>query len=178
MKASVFVAVSLDGFLARSDGDVSWLDEYQEDHGFSDFFASVDCLVMGRKSFEKVLSFDVDWPYAGRHVVVLSNTGVEIPAPLADTMEVMAGSPTELTTCLAQRGFQHLYVDGGATIRGFLEEGLIDSIILTRVPLLLGSGISLFSGLREETRLIHVSTRSFRSGLVQSSYRVPPRGAG
>lgn len=172
MKASVFIAISLDGLIARPDGDVSWLDPYNEDCGFVDFFNSVDCLVMGRKSFEKVLSFGVDWPYGEKPVVVLSRSGVQIPGELEKTTEQMAGSPSEIAAILEQRGFTHLYLDGGATIRGFLDAGLVDSIILTRVPIILGSGISLFDGLQREAGLDHITTRSFDSGLVQSEYRV------
>lgn len=172
MKTSVFLALSLDGFIARSNGDVSWLDRYTEDAGFGEFFDSIDCLVMGRKSFEKVLSFDIEWPYGEKPVVVLSHAGVQIPSHLEGTVEPMAGSPAEVASVLAQRGFQHLYLDGGATVRGFLEAGLVDSLILTRVPLLLGSGISLFDGLGQEIWLDHLSTQSFDSGLVQSEYRI------
>ena len=177
MKASVYIAISLDGFIARPDGDVSWLDPYNEDCGFCDFFSSVDCLVMGRKSFEKVISFDVDWPYGEKRVVILSRSGVQIPSELESTTEQMAGSPTEVAAILKQRGFTHLYIDGGATIRGFLDAGLIDSIILTRVPILLGSGISLFDGLQREVGVDHITTQSFDSGLVQSEYRVAPTNA-
>ena len=172
MKASVYIALSLDGFIARSDGDVSWLDSYSADCGFSEFFDSVDVLVMGRHSFEKVLSFDVGWPYGDKRVVVLSHSGVEIPSHLRHTTEQLAGPPPEVAANLAQRGFNHLYIDGGATIRGFLDAGLVDSIILTRVPLLLGSGIPLFDGLQGELVLDHITTRTFDGGLVQSEYRV------
>ncbi len=172
MRASAYIAISLDGFIARPDGDVSWLDAYNDDCGFGDFFSSVDCLVMGRKSFEKVLSFDVDWPYGKRHVVVLSRSVVQIPSELENTTEQMAGSPAEVAAILERRGFTHLYVDGGATIRGFLDAGLVDSITLTRVPILLGSGIPLFGGLEREIGLDHITTRSFDGGLVQSEYRV------
>ena len=178
MTLSVYIAISLDGFIARPDGDVSWLDPYTEDCGFEEFFASVDCLVMGRNSFEKVLSFDVEWPYGEKRVVVLSRAGVEIPEGLSGTVEQMAGSPAEVVAALTERGCKHLYIDGGATIRGFLAAGLVDSIILTRVPLLLGSGIPLFGELEKEFGLEHVATRSFDSGLVQSEYRVAGSRAG
>ena len=173
MKASINLAISLDGCIARPDGDVSWLDPYHgDDGGFAEFFASVDCLVMGRKSFEKVLSFDVDWPYGDKPVIVLSRSELAIPAGLQGTTEQMAGDPAELVAALQQRGFEHLYVDGGATIREFLAAGLIDRMTLTRVPIILGSGISLFDGLEIELGLEHVATRSFDNGLVQSEYRV------
>ena len=172
MKCSINLAISIDGFIARPDGDVSWLDGYNEDGGFTEFFASIDCLVMGRKSFEKVLSFGVDWPYGDKPVVVFSDSGIQIPSDLQGSVEQMAGTPVEIVSDLAQRGFTHLYIDGGATIRGFLESGLIDSMILTRVPILLGSGISLFDGLKAEINLKHIRTYSFSSGLVQSEYQV------
>ncbi|MEP4079065.1 dihydrofolate reductase family protein [Haloferula sp.] len=176
MKASINLAISLDGFIARPDGDVSWLDPYHddghEDGGFAEFFESIDCLVMGRKSFEKVLSFDVAWPYGDKRVVVLSRSGVQIPSELENTTEQMTGMPTDVADTLEKRGFAHLYIDGGSTIRGFLDAGLIDNINLTRVPIILGSGISLFDGLKREISLDHIATRSLESGLVQSEYRV------
>jgi dihydrofolate reductase len=181
MRISVYIAVTLDGFIAREDGDVGWLDEYNrdagEDYGFGDFFASVDCLVMGRKTFEKVLSFD-EWGYAGKQVVVLSRGEVAIPKELASSVECLSGSPREIVARLAQRGFEHLYVDGGATIREFLVAGLVDSLILTRVPLLLGYGIPLFDGLGKEIPLEHVATRHYPTGLVQTEYRVARAGRG
>jgi dihydrofolate reductase len=175
MKISVYIATTVDGYLARDDGDVSWLDEYNqdpdEDYGFGSFFSSIDCLVMGRKTFEKVLSFD-EWGYAGKHVVVLSHNEVEIPQDLASSVECMSGSPFEIAERLTRRGFQHLYIDGGTTIQGFLAARLVDTLILTEVPLLLGSGISLFGDLAEEIPLQHVGTQQFSTGLVQSEYRV------
>jgi dihydrofolate reductase len=174
MRISVYIATTVDGFIARDDGDVSWLDEYNrdsdEDYGFGTFFASVDCLVMGRKTFEKVLSFD-EWGYAGKRVVVLSHRGVAIPEDLASSIECLSGAPVEVAERLAARGHEHLYIDGGETIRGFLAAGLVDTLVLTRVPLLLGSGISLFDTLAQEIPLQHVGTQHFPTGLVQSEYR-------
>jgi dihydrofolate reductase len=181
MRISVYIATTIDGFIARDDGDVSWLDEYnqdsEDDHGFGSFFASVDCLVMGRKTFEKVLSFD-QWGYADKRVVVLSHSEVAIPKDLASSVECMSGSPIEILERLTQRGFEHLYIDGGATIRGFLAASLVDTVTLTRVPLLLGSGISLFGDLAEEIPLQHVATQSLTNGLVQSEYRIARTNAG
>jgi dihydrofolate reductase len=181
MKVSVYIATSLDGFIARADGDVSWLDPYSQDadqdYGFGEFFGSVDCLVMGRATFEKVLSFDA-WGYRSKRVVVLSHGEVAIPEGIAASTESMSGSPVEVVERLAARGYKHLYIDGGATIRGFLAAKLVDALILTRVPLLLGSGISLFGDLAEEILLEHVSTRQFPTGLVQSEYRVARTRAG
>jgi len=180
MIVSVYIATTVDGLIARDDGDVSWLDEYSqdpaEDFGFGSFFASVNCLVMGRKSFEKVLTFN-EWGYGEKNVVVLSHNDVAIPKDLTSTVECMSGTPVQITEKLAQRGFKHLYIDGGATIRGFLAANLVDRLILTRAPLILGSGIPLFRDLAEEIPLQHVSTQSFPNGLVQSEYRVARTGA-
>ncbi|NWK56035.1 dihydrofolate reductase [Verrucomicrobiaceae bacterium N1E253] len=175
MNISVYIAISTDGFIARDDGDVSWLDSFNQDpesdYGFGTFFASVDCLVMGRKTFEKVLSFN-DWPYANKQVAVLSQRGTSIPDTLSDTVECMHGEPEEIVNDLAKRGFKHLYIDGGETIRRFLASHLIDDLILTRAPLLLGSGISLFNRLEKEIPLKHLDSKSFSNGLVQDHYRI------
>lgn len=175
MTISVYMAISLDGFIARPDGNVSWLDTYHEDpgndYGFGEFFASVDALVMGRKTFEQVLTFP-EWGYGAKPVIVLSNRGITIPASLSSTVECMAGTPNEIVERLSRRGLEHLYLDGGATVQPFLAAGLIDTLTLTRVPLLLGSGIPLFGTSNLEIDLQHLATEAFANGLVQSKYRV------
>jgi dihydrofolate reductase len=127
--------------------------------------------VIGRKTLETVLAFDV-WPYGTKPVVVLSTSLTELTVPDGAVCEVMAGTPREIVTRLAQRGLKHLYIDGGLTIQGFLEAGLIQRLIITRIPVLLGSGISLFGSLSHDTRLKHVATRSYPSGMVQSEYLI------
>ena len=170
MKASVFIATSLDGFIARPDGALDWLPaDGGEPHGYTEFIATVDAIVIGRKTFETVLSFDA-WPYERRPVVVLSTTLSAVTVPDGAVCEVMAGAPHEVVTRLAQRGMQHLYIDGGVTIQGFLDAGLIQRVTITRIPVLLGSGIPLFGPLSHDIRLQHVATRSYASGLVQSEY--------
>jgi len=172
LRISVFVGVSLDGYLARPDGSFDFLPvDTTEDHGFTEFFASVDLLLMGRKTYETALGFDA-WPYAGKPVVVLSSKPLA-PAPAEATVEPMAGAPREIAARLEARGVRHVYLDGGATIQGFLAAGLVDRLMVTRVPVLIGSGISLFGPLPHDLRLRHVGTRSFPSGLVQSEYEVP-----
>src|SRR5438093_9863078 len=167
MKASVFIATSLDGFIARPDGALDWLPaDGGEPHGYTEFIATVDAIVIGRKTFETVLSFDA-WPYERRPVVVLSTTLSAVTVPEGAVCEVMAGAPHEIVTRLAQRGMQHLYIDGGVTIQGFLDAGLIQRVTITRIPVLLGSGIPLFGPLSHDIRLQHVATRSYSSGLVQ-----------
>lgn len=131
----------------------------------------MDAIVMGRNTYELVLSFD-SWPYGEKPVVVLSSRGVDIPDAIASAVESMSGPPREVVRRLAERGFGHLYVDGGKTIQGFLGEGLIQRLIITKVPVLIGSGIPLFGSLSRDIRLRHLETRQFENGLVQSKYEV------
>ena len=171
MKASVFIATSLDGFIARTNGDLDWLPPGGgEPHGYDEFMASVDALIIGRKTFETVLSFDT-WPYGEKPVFVLSTRRLS-PAPLGAVVESMSGPPTEIVSQLAARGIRHVYVDGGITIQRFLQAGLIQRLIITRVPVLLGAGIPLFGPLPGDIVLRHVGTRQYASGLVQSEYVV------
>jgi dihydrofolate reductase len=170
VKASIFIATSLDGFIARQDGALDWLPaDGGEPHGYDEFIATVDVLVIGRKTFETVLTFDT-WPYGSTPVIVLSTRPAALRAPAGAVCEVMSGTPHEIVARLSARGMKHLYVDGGVTIQGFLEAGLIQRLIITRIPVLLGNGIPLFGPLSRDVRLEHVATRSYPSGMVQSEY--------
>jgi dihydrofolate reductase len=170
MRCSVFIATSLDGFIARPDGALDWLPAGGgEPHGYDEFIATVDAILIGRKTFETVLSFDA-WPYGLKPVVVLSRTLSAVAVPEGAVCERMEGSPREIVDRLAARGMEHLYVDGGITVQGFLREGLIQRMTITRIPVLLGSGIPLFGPLTGDVRFEHVATRSFPSGMVQSEY--------
>jgi dihydrofolate reductase len=176
MRATVYIATSVDGFIAREDGGIDWLpegggEEGGEDYGYQEFIDSVDAIVMGRSTYELASSFG-SWPYGEKPVVVLSSRRVEIPEAIARTVEAMSAPPREVVRRLAQRGFGHLYVDGGRTIQGFLGEGLIDRLILTKVPVLIGSGIPLFGALPHDVGLRHLETLQFDNGLVQSKYEV------
>ena len=178
MNASVFVGVSVDGFIARADGSLDWLPAGGgEEHGYEAFMASVDALVIGRNTFETVLGFD-RWPYGAKPVFVLSTR--PLPAAPADAVvEHLSGEPADIVARLAARGFQHAYVDGGITIQRFLRAGLIQRLVITRVPVLIGTGIPLFGDLPHDIALGHVGTRQYASGLVQSEYVVlTPRPAG
>ena len=173
MKTSVFVGTSLDGFIARADGTFDFLHASggdPEPHGYEEFFATVDALVMGRKTFEIVLAFE-KWLYGPKPVFVLSSRPLA-RAPAGAVVERMSGPPGEIVAQLAGRGFDHVYVDGGVTIQRFLEAGLINRLIVSRVPVLIGSGIALFGSLPRDIILKHVSTRVYASGLVQSEYAV------
>jgi dihydrofolate reductase len=172
MMASVFVGTSLDGFIARLNDDLDFLPPGGgEPHGYNEFMASVDTIVIGRKTFEKVLTLG-PWPYAGKRVVVLSSRPLDLSAAVGGLVDQMAGLPTEIVSQLAASGAHHLYIDGGITIQRFLSAGLIQRLIITRVPVLIGEGVPLFGTLPRDIRLHHVATRHYPSGLVQSEYLV------
>jgi dihydrofolate reductase len=171
MKASVFIATSLDGFIARENGAIDWLPANPEPHGYDEFIASVDAIVIGRKTFETVLSFG-GWFYGKTLVVVLSSRPSELKAPEGANCEFLSGDPRDVVAALEQRGINHAYVDGGVTIQRFLEAGLIQRMIITRIPVLLGSGVPLFGPLSRDVPLTHVATKSFNGGLVQSEYTI------
>src|ERR1700731_1014818 len=174
MIASVFVGTSVDGFIARLNGDLDFLPEGGgEPHGYTEFMASVDALVIGRKTFETVVAYE-KWPYGDKRVVVLSTRAIDLTAVRGGVAEQMCGSPAEIIAKLAAGGARHLYIDGGITIQGFLRAGLIQRLVVTRVPVLIGEGIPLFGALPHDVRLRHVATRHYPSGLVQSEYHVAP----
>jgi dihydrofolate reductase len=172
MTATVFVGTSLDGFIARPNGDFDFLPEGGgEPHGYTEFMASVDAIVMGRNTFEKVLTLGA-WPFGDKRVVVLSSRPVDLAAAVGGVVEQMSGTPADIVAKLAARGVHHLYVDGGITVQRFLLAGLIQRIIITRVPVLIGVGIPLFGALPVDLRLRHVATQQYASGLVKSEYAV------
>lgn len=171
MKASVFIGVSVDGFIARANGALDFLPPGGgEEHGYEAFMASADALVIGRNTYQTVLAFDT-WPYGDKPVFVLSHRPLA-PAPAGAVVEHLAGPPAEIVSRLAARGVRHAYVDGGITIQAFLAAGLIQRLIITRVPVLIGAGIPLFGHLPHDIALKHVATRQYASGLVQSEYEV------
>ena len=173
MSASVFIATSLDGFIARPDGALDWLPvDGGEPHGYNEFIAGIDAIVIGRKTYETVLAFNA-WPYGQKQVVVLSTRPSELVAPPSEAVcHMMSGTPQEVVAWLAKRGLERLYIDGGVTVQRFLAAELIERVIITRIPVLLGQGIPLFGPLTRDIRLEHVGTRSYPSGLVQSEYAI------
>jgi dihydrofolate reductase len=173
----VFIAVSLDGFIARQDGDIDWLlqrDDPTEDHGYAAFIADKDMIVMGRGSYEKVLTFDI-WPY-DRPVLVLSAQLADTPVPeaLKGKVRFSGRAPRDAIEKLAEQNVRRVYVDGGRLVQSFLRAGLVADLVITTVPVLLGSGRPLFGALPRDIDLKLVSSRSFPSGLVQSTYRLAP----
>ena len=167
-QCSVYIAASLDGYIARTDGGLDWLSAFEqsgEDYGYKAFFASVDALVVGRKTYDIVLGFE-KWPYEDKRCIVVTHA-----PPAARHGEAFhSGSIEALLDRLSQEGVQRIYVDGGALIRSFLAADLIDDVTLSVIPILLGTGIPLFGG--AERRMKLVSCRSFPSGLVQLCYNV------
>jgi len=172
MKQSVFCGISVDGFLARPNGALDFLDAGgQEPHGYEEFFSSIDVMVIGRKTFEVVLGFG-GWAYGKKPVVVLSSQPLDFSSIKDGVVEQMSGEPAEIVERLKARGFQHAYIDGGITIQRFLAAGLVHRLIITRVPILIGAGIPLFGSLPQDISLRHIATRSYKGGLVQTEYEI------
>jgi dihydrofolate reductase len=173
-KNSVYIATSIDGYIADRSGGLDWLHAIpnpdMEDMGFTPFMESIDALVMGRVTFETVCSFDVDWPYS-KPVFVLSNTLTEIPKSHHDKAFLIQGSLAEIIDKIHQKGYLHLYIDGGNTVQQFLKEDLIDELIITTIPILLGGGSPLFSSTPAELNFELVDSHIYLGQLVQNHYR-------
>lgn len=172
-KVSVFIATSMDGYIAKKNGDIDWLTKFSpptqenedKDCGFSKFFSGIDVLVMGRNSYEVVSQFD-PWPYEGKRVIVLSSTLTSV----CKQAELFNGDITQLIKNFRSEGTKHIYVDGGATISQFLDMGLIDQLIISIIPVVLGSGIPLFSKINNDKWCRLISSQVFSNGLVQLQY--------
>ena len=172
MAVSVFCGVSVDGFLARPDGALDFLEiGGSEPHGYEEFIKTVDVIVMGRNTYDFIRPYK-PWPFpAGMRVVVLSSRPLEPPAS-GWKIEPMSGEPAQIVAKLTESGAKHIYVDGGITIQRFLRAGLVDRMIVTRLPVLIGQGIPLFGSLEKDVKLKHIATREYKGGLVQSEYEV------
>jgi len=172
MTTTVYVGTSLDGFIARKDGDIDWLVKFQnkEVHdSYQKFINKIDAIVTGRGTYEKVLSFPV-WPY-DKKVFVLSTTLKQIPGKLKEKVILLSMKPKELLNHLSGEGFSNIYIDGGKVIQSFLKEDLIDELIITRVPVLIGTGIPLFGWLDNDLQFEHLKTDIYSDGLVKSCYQ-------
>jgi len=172
MSNIVYIATSIDGYIARKDGSIDWLMDLpnpdKSDYGFSVFLERMDGIIMGRKSFETVLGFN-EWPYP-KPVFVLSNSLHELPSRLSAKVEIVSGELKRIIELLQDKGMNNLYIDGGKTIQGFLKEDLIDEMTITRIPILLGSGIPLFDKNNLELKFEHVETKVYNNMLVRSKY--------
>ncbi|MDA3818024.1 MAG: dihydrofolate reductase family protein [Prolixibacteraceae bacterium] len=173
-KNKVFIAASLDGYIADKNGGLEWLNSISNpdniDMGYAHFMNDIDAIVMGRVTFETVCDFDVDWPY-NKPVFVLSRTLKKVKEEYKSKAELMSGSPEEILDVVNQRGFYNLYVDGGRTIQNFLKKDLIDELIITTIPILLGGGSRLFSDLPEELEFELVDSEVFLNQIVQNHYK-------
>ncbi len=173
MKTTVYIATSLDGFIARKDGNIDWMINIEnptnDDYGYADFTSTIDAIVMGRGTFEKVLSFP-SWPYEKR-VFVLSTTLKDVPSNLEGKVNLLSLTPKDLLSHLSKEGYSSIYVDGGKTIQGFLKQDLIDELIVTKIPVLIGSGIPLFGHLDHDLGFQHMETKTYPNGLVKSHYK-------
>lgn len=174
MANSVYIATSLDGYIADRDGGLGWLQAIPNpdnlDFGWTDFINRIDAVVMGRNTFEKVCSFDCDWPYS-KPVFVLSNSLKTVPAEYEDKARVISGALSSLLEALHRQGYKALYIDGGETVQSFLKEDLIEEMIITVLPVLLGGGVSLFGDLPGPMAFEHVRTKVFLGAMVQNHYR-------
>ena len=170
----VFIARSLDGYIADKNGGLDWLNAVPNpDHldlGYEKFIKEVDAIVMGRATFEAVCSFDMEWPYK-IPVFVLSRTMDKVPEKYQGNAEHLNGSLTEILDQIHRKGYTRLYIDGGTTIQNFLKEDLIDEIIITTIPILLGGGSPLFGELPNELEFEHVESHLYLDALVQDCYR-------
>jgi len=168
----VYIATSLDGFIATKDGGIDWLMETpnpdNSDYGYAEFINRVDAIIMGRNSYEKVLTFG-EWPY-NKKVFILSNTLKSLSENMINKAEIINGDLKNIISQLANRGFLNLYIDGGKVIQSFLNENLIDELIITRIPILLGEGIPLFGKLSKQIKLTHTKTETLNEQLVKSHY--------
>ena len=171
MKLSAFVGTSLDGFIARRDGKYDFLPAGGgEPHGYDEFIASVDTILIGRNTFEVVLRLP-SWPYGTKRVVVLSHRPLDL-SEISGGIEQMSGDPAQIANKLSASGARHVYVDGGITVQEFLRAGQIHELTITRVPILIGDGIPLFGSVPQDIKLRHIGTRQYESGLVTSKYEV------
>jgi dihydrofolate reductase len=169
----VYIAVSLDGYIAKKDGSIDWLleipNEDGSDYGFSEFLKNIDAVIMGRNTYEKVLTFN-EWS-VDKPVFVLSNSLQSIDEKLKNKIEIIRGAPESVLTEMKARKYKNVYIDGGKTIQGFIKQGLVDVLIITRGPILLGGGYPLFGKLLTEQTYAHLKTEVLNNTLVKSYYK-------
>ncbi len=171
MKTLVYIGTSLDGFIARKDGDIEWLTQFADDeaiHAYEEFMKRIDAIVIGRGTFEKVLTFS-SWPYE-KKVFLLSNSIKQLSDTLIDKVSLLSMKPEDLISYLSSMGFSGIYVDGGKVIQDFLRKDLIDEMIITKAPILIGSGIQLFNYIDTDLQFKHITTAIQSNGLIRSYY--------
>ncbi|GLS91451.1 dihydrofolate reductase [Psychromonas marina] len=184
MKCSVYIATSVDGFIAKKDGSVDWLHQVgcldaemgeHADMGFAAYMASIDCMIMGRKCMQSIADMHLtpeQWPYGNTRIVVLSNTLTTFPDNMKGRIELYSGDLQQLLTQLESAGHKHAYIDGGMTIQAFINLKLINEMTITRAPVLLGEGIPLFAKTAKEVTLHNTQAIAFANGFIQEKYSV------
>ena len=174
MSNIVYIGTSLDGYISAPDGNLDWLNYIPvpegNDLGFSEFMDRVDAILMGRKTFETVLGFGMGWHYP-KPGIVLSSTLKSAPEEFADHIQFANGAPSEIVQLARKQGFENLYIDGGTTVQRFLREDLIDELIITEIPLLLGGGDRLFGELDQRLEFELVDTKVLLNQLVRKHYQ-------
>ena len=172
MTSTVYVGTSLDGFIAKKDGSIDWLAPFENEEigdSYRQFISTIDAVVIGRGTFEKIL-MSTSWPYE-KNAFLLSTSMTRVPEMLKEKVMILSMKPKEVLSYLSGKGFSNVYVDGGKVIQGFLREDCIDELIITRVPVLIGSGIPLFDSLDKTLEFTHVGTDVYSNGLVKSRYK-------
>lgn len=165
----VFIATSIDGYIADREGKIDWLPEPDGlDYGFDDFMKKIDALIMGKNTFIMVDSFDCPWPYS-KHVFVASNSLKELAKKYDGKVTLLNGTPTEILKTVHNRGFKNLYIDGGVNIQNFLKQDLVDELIITTVPVVLGGGKPLFGDLNSSLNFKHIETQKI-GDLIKNHY--------
>ncbi|MEO9965802.1 MAG: dihydrofolate reductase family protein [Reichenbachiella sp.] len=172
-RLKLFIATSIDGFIARKDGSLDWLDDIPNpdklDYGYFKFYDSIDTLLMGRKTYNEVLGFGVEWPYPDSKTYVISSGPVDIKTentfyiqkPLAETVKALMTEP----------GKDIWVVGGGELISSMLSLDLIDEMLITITPVILGAGIPLFPSQPKETKFDLINTEAFDTGFVNLTYK-------
>ncbi len=173
-KNIVFIAKSLDGFIAGKNGELDWLHSIPNpdniDMGFNSLMEEIDAVIMGRTTYETVCGFGGEWPY-NKHVFVLSNSLKNVPEKLEKKVTLINGTPQEILDKIYDRGFFKLYIDGGRTVQNFIKEDLIDELIITTIPILLGGGFPLFGDLANPIEFEHIESKLFLNQVIQNHYK-------
>lgn len=184
MKCSVFIATSLDGFIARNNGSVDWLHTSgkpdadmrdQADMGFNDYLSSIDCIIMGRKCMEVISNMNLtadQWPYGDKRIIVLSNTLSQAPENMKGKIELYSGDLTQLIEKLENEGHEHAYIDGGKTIQSFIQLGFIKELTISKAPIILGEGIPLFDKMNSNIELTQAKSMAYPNDFIQIKYTI------
>jgi dihydrofolate reductase len=171
----IYIACSIDGFIAKKDGNIDWLtnipNENNSDYGFGEFISKIDGIIMGRKTFEKILEMNLEeWPY-NKPVFVLSSKLKKIPNKLNGKVETVNDNLENIVLKLKNNGINNIYIDGGKTIQSFLEKDLIDEMIISTISIILGEGIPLFGKVGREIKFILEKTEYINENIVMNYYK-------